>query len=115
LCSFATARLVPGFELFAEHSGLPQRLKAAELVITGEGAIDRQTLMGKGVGQIAKLCVGAGVPCWGFAGVVQETDNGSFERLYRMTELTTPEEAMNKSAQWLERLAFRAAKQYDTH
>jgi len=115
LCSFAVARLLPGFELFAEHSRLPRRLKAAELVITGEGAIDRQTLMGKGVGQIAKLCVEAGVACWGLAGMAQEQDKGSFDRLYRLTELTTAEEAINKAAQWLEQLASLAAKQYDTH
>jgi len=115
LCSFAAARLLPGFELFAEHSRLPQRLKVAELVITGEGAIDRQTLMGKGVGQIANLCARARIPCLGVAGTVQDRGRDLFDKLYGLTDLTSPDEAMKNAAHWLERLASYAAKQYDSN
>ncbi len=36
----------------------------------GEGAIDRSTLMGKGVGQIARRCRELKIPCIGLAGMV---------------------------------------------
>jgi glycerate kinase len=52
---FAGARLEPGFALFSRLASLPDRVKAAKLVITGEGAIDQSTLMGKGVGGVAGL------------------------------------------------------------
>jgi len=51
LLAFSGARLEPGFDLFARLARLDQRLRSADLVITGEGCIDPSTLMGKGVGQ----------------------------------------------------------------
>ena len=56
------------FLLFALFSHLTERLTSADLVITGEGAIDRQTLMGKGVGELARLCKKLKVGCLGLAG-----------------------------------------------
>ena len=56
LLAFLGAELKPGFDLFARQAALERHLRAADLVITGEGAIDRSTLMGKGVGQIARRC-----------------------------------------------------------
>jgi glycerate 2-kinase len=72
LMAFVGARLEPGFDLFARHARLEARLRAAELVITGEGAIDRSTLMGKGVGELAAHCRRRKLPCLGLAGVVPD-------------------------------------------
>src|SRR5262249_25403301 len=67
---FAGARLEPGFALFGRLASLRERVTAAQLVITGEGAIDRSTLMGKGVGELARWCREQGVPCLGAAGAL---------------------------------------------
>src|SRR5512133_1700676 len=48
LPAFLGARLMAGFELFSRLAKLDERLRKADIVITGEGAIDRSTLMGKG-------------------------------------------------------------------
>jgi glycerate kinase len=56
------ARLLPGFELVAEHVGLDERLAAADVVVTGEGYLDAQSLDGKVVGGVADLAAAAGVP-----------------------------------------------------
>src|SRR5690242_1517867 len=48
---FFGARLESGFDIFARCARLRERIRAAQLVITGEGAIDASTLMGKGVGE----------------------------------------------------------------
>src|SRR5207249_788688 len=74
LRSFINARLESGFDLFARHARLEERIRAAGLVITGEGAIDRSTLMGKGVGEIARMCQAANVPCIGLAGACSDTE-----------------------------------------
>jgi glycerate kinase len=108
---FAGARLEPGFALFSRYGKLVERLKAAHLVITGEGTIDGSTLMGKGVGEVARLCQEQKVPCIGFAGALsdQENANALFTATHILTELTTIEEAKGNGAVWLERLAAKVA------
>ena len=57
LLSFCDAKVRPGFEIVAEAVGLETKMRDADLVITGEGSLDRQTLEGKtpaGVAQLAR-------------------------------------------------------------
>jgi glycerate kinase len=56
------ATLVPGVEVVADQVGLPERLEGADLVVTGEGFLDEQSLAGKVVGGVAELARDAGVP-----------------------------------------------------
>jgi glycerate 2-kinase len=69
LMAFAGAKLVPGFAMVAEVCELRQRLAKADVVITGEGSLDAQSLAGKGPVGIARLCKELGVPCVAVAGV----------------------------------------------
>ncbi len=55
------ARLVPGIELVAAEAGLAEQIAASDLVITGEGAMDRQSFEGKVVGGVVSKAVEAGV------------------------------------------------------
>lgn len=68
LAAFVDARLLPGFDLFARQAGLPRKVRAADLVITGEGTVDDSSLMGKGVGELAQLCQTCHIPCVALAG-----------------------------------------------
>jgi glycerate kinase len=55
LVAFTGARLRRGAEMVAEVLHLPERLKGADLVVTGEGRIDRQTArFGKGPAIVAR-------------------------------------------------------------
>jgi glycerate kinase len=57
LMSFCGAVIRPGFDVVAESVGLESKMKDIDLVITGEGSLDRQTLEGKtpaGVAQLAR-------------------------------------------------------------
>ena len=47
LHAFLDAQLKPGIELFLETLDFTEKIKDADLLITGEGKSDRQTLMGK--------------------------------------------------------------------
>jgi len=47
------AEVVSGFDLVAELAGLDERLAGADLVMTGEGRLDRQSFSGKVVGGVA--------------------------------------------------------------
>jgi glycerate kinase len=112
LRSFLGARLAPGFGLFADHTGLKKRLSAADLVVTGEGAIDRSTFMGKGVGELAVLCRQTKTPCLGLGGAVPDRAAAAqfFTRAYALTpDLTNRETAIANAGEWLARLAAHAA------
>jgi glycerate kinase len=67
------AQLVPGFELVAERLELAERIGRADLVVTGEGRLDRQSFHGKAVGGVVGLAQAAGVP---YLVVVGEGERG---------------------------------------
>jgi glycerate kinase len=114
LRAFAGARLEPGFEVFAAGTGLERLLGLADLVITGEGAIDRQTLMGKGVGELAGLCRERGVLCIALAGRSLVRGRGArFATVAALTDVTSVAEAMSNPARWLRVLAEKTARDWD--
>jgi glycerate kinase len=55
LLSFCGAKIRPGFDVVAESVGLELKIKDVDLVITGEGSLDRQTLEGKTPAGVARL------------------------------------------------------------
>ena len=50
------AQLIPGWKLFGEWVDLEAQIKAADAVVTGEGRFDAQSLSGKLIDGIARLC-----------------------------------------------------------
>jgi glycerate kinase len=52
---FLNARLIPGIDYVIESIGLEQEIAKADIIITGEGGFDMQSLQGKVVGHIADL------------------------------------------------------------
>lgn len=68
LMAFAGAELTSGFGLVAATLGLEARIRAADLVITGEGRLDAQSLSGKGPGGVARLARSLGKPVAAFCG-----------------------------------------------
>jgi glycerate kinase len=82
------------------------------LVITGEGAIDESTAMGKGVGQIAQMAQQKEIPCIGLAGAVTAEPPAAMKQVYAMADLTSSADAMAQPAHWLKALAVKAAEQW---
>lgn len=113
LAAFLGATLTPGFELVARELNLVQAVRRADLVVTGEGRLDRSSLMGKGVGELAALCALQGVPCVAVAGEVADTRKLSqpFRSLTSMMEITTQRQALAHPAHWLELAAELLARQ----
>jgi glycerate kinase len=113
LSCFANAQLEPGFALFSGHAKLLDRITRADLILTGEGAIDRSTVMGKGVGEVARACALEKKPCIGLAGITPDLADtkGVFTELHALVPtLTNSEQAMADGALWLERLAAQVAR-----
>ncbi len=116
---FLGARLESGFEIFALHAQMDSKIAKADLILTGEGMIDRQTLMGKGTGRLAQRCHALGKRCVGFAGMVEGAAKTHMaDRLFHSVHdispsMTNPTEAKRNAAMWLERLANKVAGDYD--
>jgi glycerate kinase len=72
LMLFAGARLVPGIDTVLDLTGFDRRLRGADLVLTGEGRLDGQSMFGKAVSGVARRCMRSGVRCAVFAGSLGE-------------------------------------------
>ena len=69
------AEFRPGVELVLELVGFEDRISRADLVVTGEGALDEQTLHGKAPAGVAAAATAAGVPVVAVCGRNQLTDD----------------------------------------
>ena len=95
---YLNAECKPGIELLLETIGFNEMVKDADLVVTGEGSADRQTLMGKlpmGILQQA-----GGVPVWLIAGRISDREQLLQAGFTRVECINPPgislEEAMRK-------------------
>jgi glycerate kinase len=66
------AELVSGAGYVLEALGFRERAAEAELVVTGEGTVDRTTFDGKAPGEAARVCEELGVRCVLFGGRVED-------------------------------------------
>jgi glycerate kinase len=66
------AELVEGAPLVLDLIGFRERLRGADLVVTGEGTIDRSTWMGKAPDAVLDVCREEGIRCVLFGGHVLE-------------------------------------------
>src|SRR5438132_2813897 len=90
LVAFTGARLRPGAEMVLEALKLDDRIKGADLVITGEGRLDSQTArFGKGPAAVARHARKAGIPVVGLAGGI--ADEAELRPLFDGLEATVVE------------------------
>jgi len=71
LLAFLNAQLVPGIDTVLEVVHFADKLQKADLVLTGEGSLDEQTLHGKTIAGVAKYAAKANVPVLAFGGRMQ--------------------------------------------
>jgi len=69
--AYSKAAIERGFDLIAEMTGLHTALESADLVITGEGSLDAQSLAGKAPIGVADAAHAAGVPVVVVAGRIE--------------------------------------------
>ena len=72
LMAFVSAELRAGVDIVLEAVGLAKKLEGADLVITGEGQIDRSTAFNKAPVGVARLAKQRGVPVIAIAGSLGE-------------------------------------------
>jgi glycerate kinase len=79
MMAFFNASLVPGIDIVMETLKLRERLNGADLVITGEGKFDAQSLAGKTTIGVARASRDARVPCVCIAGMVEDVAGAAGE------------------------------------
>ena len=72
LKTFLNARLEPGISLILKETHFCETLEGADIVVTGEGRLDGQTVMGKAPAGVAALAKAKGIPVLAFSGCVTE-------------------------------------------
>ena len=112
LAALCGAELVSGFPLIARVMALEEKIAVSDLVLTGEGRMDGQSLHGKAPVGLARMAKRHEVPVVAFAGAVGE----DAERLHRegfaavlpIVDGPIPlEEAMRRGGELLERSVYR--------
>ncbi|OYW27804.1 MAG: hypothetical protein B7Z47_06360 [Chthoniobacter sp. 12-60-6] len=109
LMTFCGAKLTSGFDLIADLVHLRERIAAADLVITGEGRLDAQTLHGKGPMGVADMARELDKPVAAFAGAIEAEDQlrTRFDLLCAIKPKEMPlAEAMQRGSELLEAAAI---------
>ena len=107
LVAFLGGRIMSGFDVVAEAVGLEERLRRADVIVTGEGSFDGQSEQGKTVGRLRGLAADAGVPCVVLAGRAE----GASGEVHTLAVLEPDRErSMANAAVLLEELAARWAR-----
>lgn len=99
--AFLGGELCSGIRLIMEETGLEEKIRTADLVITGEGRIDAQTSMGKAPAGVAELCLKHGVPAVMVAGGCKDVSTVcGFPCFSVLRGPMTLDEAMDRDNAW---------------
>jgi glycerate kinase len=110
-------RIISGIDLVRDQTGLDAALSGADLVITGEGSFDHQSLRGKVIAGVAGAARDVGIPCVVLAGRVttgrrEQGAAGVTEAFSLVEHFGSVEWAMAEPVRGLRELASRLATQY---
>ena len=72
--AFLNSELKSGIKIILEQLDIKNKIKDVDIVITGEGKIDRQSSMGKVIQGIGRVCKEEGVTCIALSGNTNEAD-----------------------------------------
>ena len=110
--SFFNAELRPGFELMAEIVDLESQIAWSDIVITGEGKLDRQTGYGKAPARLRQMARKHGKKVWVIAGRTEDGAGDEFDGVISLSDLASGQkEAMREPEKWLERAVRIALEQ----
>ena len=113
LMSFCGATIRPGFDVVAEAVGLESKMKGVDIVITGEGSLDRQTLEGKTPAGVARLARKLGKKVFAIAGRYDGNQqvHELFDEIYQLARSDMSEnEQMKRAGELLREKARELAR-----
>lgn len=97
--TFTNAVLESGIQIVMEETGLEEKISEADLVVTGEGCLDGQTVQGKAPAGVARLAKKYGKTVIAFSGIAAEDaaacNRAGIDAFFPiLRRVTTLEEAM---------------------
>ena len=98
MLGYLNARPVPGAELLLDALGFDALASDADLIITGEGCIDGQTLMGKLPLRVLRRASALGIPVAAIGGRVTIASNPGFAKMIAVSPSGLPSEAAMRPA-----------------
>ncbi len=108
------AKRVAGIDTVIDAVNLDAAIAEHDLVITGEGCLDDQSLHGKVVVGVATHSASAGKPCIAIAGEVRlgkrECASVGLDSAYSMSELVSRERSLSDAAEVLSEVTQRVAR-----
>jgi len=113
LVAFLNAQLRPGIDVVLETLNVEEKLKGVDIVISGEGKIDGQTIFGKGPAGIAKKAKEKLIPVILLGGAVDEDADilikeGLVDALFSITRgPITLEESIKNTKKQLEWVSYQ--------
>lgn len=106
----------PGIEIVLDLVGLSAALEGADLVITGEGRLDEQSLHGKAPVGVARAAAARNIPVIAVAGQVAVGDDellaAGIRSAVSLADLASVREAMERPAELLEDIGARFATRW---
>lgn len=109
--AFLGASLAPGARMLLSLAGFARHVAEADLVFTGEGKADRQSLQGKVLGEIARQTAEAGKPLLLLSGKLELTTQQLYKaRIWHASAISPADESLEVSLQQT-RLRLTAATQ----
>ena len=117
--AFLGGRLEPGIDLILDLIGFHGAAESADLVITGEGKLDYQSLRGKAPHGVARAATAHGVPVVALCGVVEVAERelraANIEEAHALTEIEPDvQRCIAEAAPLLEQLAERVGRAWAT-
>ncbi|GAB3226024.1 glycerate kinase [Glycomyces halotolerans] len=113
-CFLLGGRRESGAKLTCRAVGLDAAIAGADLVITGEGSFDAQSLRGKLAAEVASGAASHGRPCLVMAGRSDVDSHPELAGVYSVTELSgSVEAAMKAPVEGLSALAESVARAWD--
>lgn len=100
LMAFCHAQLESGFELIAKACRLEEKVMESDLILTGEGSLDKQTRSGKAPFGVAQLGKKYKIPVYGIGGRLGEGHEALLnEGFHHLTSIKTPDMSVEYSIQ----------------
>jgi glycerate kinase len=110
LVAFCGAEIVSGVDVVLDLLDFRATVAGADLVLTGEGSFDAQSLDGKAPIGVARRA--GGVPTWVISGRAEVEGAPGVAGVLALTEIATPDEAVRDAAALLRRRAADAVRRW---
>jgi len=114
MIGFLGAELVPGWKVLSELTDLESLVKDSDLIITGEGSIDEQSISGKLIDGIAAIAKKHNKRLWAFCGINSLNEaqlmKAGIEKVFAISDIVNDQEESIKGAKkYLEKISFESA------